>query len=132
MQVQENGATIAVIEPDRDFALVLAEVLRDDGHAVVTVPSCAKAAAILDAQSIDALVIDTVVALAEVTQLLEDQSRAGTEPLPVVFIGLEPPRRTTLHTAFVPIPFDLDDLLQAVASASAGGTGVPRITGRND
>ncbi len=117
--------TILLVEDDRSVRLVVERALRRQGLGVVAVADASAALDLLaqgDA-AVDLLISDVVMPGMDGVDLLH-QARALRPALPVVLMSgyAEPPQRRALDRAgvvFLPKPFAVDDLLDAVHAAFA-------------
>ena len=127
---------VLVVDDDAAIRTVVAQALRRAGHEVVTADSLAAADRALAAATPDVLVTDVV--LPDGNGLDHLASVAARHPaLPVIVLSA----RNTLSTAvrateagayeYLPKPFDLDALTQAVAGALARG-GIAALSGEGE
>ncbi|HEU0044753.1 nitrogen regulation protein NR(I) [Sphingomonas sp.] len=131
-------STVLVVDDDAAIRTVVAQALRRAGHEVVTADSLAAADRALAAATPDVLVTDVV--LPDGNGLDHLAIVAERHPaLPVIVLSA----RNTLITAvrateagayeYLPKPFDLDALTQAVAGALArGGIAAPSGEGEEE
>ncbi|OSZ66638.1 nitrogen regulation protein NR(I) [Sphingomonas sp. IBVSS2] len=124
--------SVLVVDDDSAIRTVVAAALRREGHAVTTAASLAELRRAIDAALPDVLVTDVVLpdgnGLDEVVRLTAEHPA-----LPVIVFSA----RNTLATAvratevgafdYLPKPFDLEVLGQAVRSAIARGRHAPAV-----
>jgi DNA-binding response OmpR family regulator len=106
---------ILIAEDDKSILALLVAVLEDDGYRVRRAADGAVALALLERERADLLLTDNMMprlgGLALIARL-----RAADSIMPTILmsaVALAPPPAPP--TVFLPKPFDLDDLLSAVA-----------------
>jgi signal transduction histidine kinase/CheY-like chemotaxis protein len=117
--------TVLLVEDDRAVRLVVERALRRHGLEVVAVADAMAALELIETNDVrvDLLISDVVMPGMDGVDLLH-RARAQRPGLPVVLMSgyAEPPQRRALDRAglvFLPKPFAVDDLLDAVHSALA-------------
>ena len=109
--------TILLVEDEASIRQLIARLMRDAGFVVLEAADGAQAAAIAEINSIDILVTDV-----ELPRLggidLAERLRAGNPNLKVVFVSgnQDSSVAESLAAMFLPKPFRLRDLLEAVKS----------------
>jgi len=117
------SATVLLVEDDRAVRLVVERALRRHGLGVVAVADAMSALEIIERDDavFDLLVSDVVMPGMDGVDLLH-RARAHRPVLPIVLMSgyADPPQRRALDRAgvvFLPKPFAVDDLLDAVHAA---------------
>lgn len=121
-RARDAGRTVLLADDDEDFRLALAELLAEDGHKVIPVPSGEASLAILDdaakgrRRAPDLLILDLLMPKmsgVEVLRTLRRSARWAHLPIVIVTGANDPMLRVRLD---MPIAFkpDIDDVLEAV------------------
>lgn len=112
---------VVVVEDDRDVATLVTEILNDEGFDAVTAGHHA-AAADVERMHPRLLVLDLFRDLAGAGDLLASLRRGGSG-VPVVLLSaaqdVEAEARELGASAFLPKPFEIDDLIRACRGLAA-------------
>lgn len=124
-------ANILIVEDDPDILSSLAEVIREEGFDVETAANGYQALARLEAHAPDLIFLDLMMPLMDGWKFLEiaRQRFPSTQP-PVVLLSAvhnltEEARRLGV-TAFLPKPFDLEDVARMAHSLTQPRSEGPR------
>lgn len=125
-----EGRRILVVEDEEGISRVVADLLSDEGYAVRTAANGTEALALLRAWRPDAIVLDMMMPVMDGWAFRAAQRALpnGLAAIPIVVLSAA--RDAAAHAAAlgaaaaIPKPFDLDDVLTAVARAlGEGGAG---------
>jgi DNA-binding NtrC family response regulator len=109
---------ILVVDDDPAIATLLAEILTDEGYTVRLAYNGPGALSVIAAQVPDLVLIDLLMPGMSGLELLHAVRARGHADLPVILVTAAADRAVDLavHTAaaFLPKPFDLDELLSCV------------------
>ncbi|WP_114519983.1 sigma-54 dependent transcriptional regulator [Altererythrobacter sp. ZODW24] len=119
-----KGAQILLVEDDASIAMVITAALEEEGHTVHHSESIAGRDALLAQHGFDVLLTDVILTDGDGIVSLSGVSEAYPD-LPIIILSAQ----NTLDTAvratdtgafeYFPKPFDIDELVRAVAQASA-------------
>lgn len=118
--------TVLIADDDRALVAVLADALAEEGYLVRVAFDGQMALDAIDRVPTDLVVADVVMprvdGLALARTLLE-----RSDPVPVILLSGHARRLELPHLVFLGKPFDVDDLLEAVALVLADPTGATRL-----
>lgn len=118
--------TVLIADDDRGLVSVLSEALAEEGYLVRVAFDGQMALDALERVPTDLVVADIVMpridGLALARTLL-----ARADPVPVILLSGHARRLELPNLVFLGKPFDIDDLLEAVAQVLADPTGVNRL-----
>ena len=110
------GATILVADDDATIVDLVADVLLDEGHTVLRAHDGGQALARLEADGLDLLITDNMMPGLSGLDLIRRMHAAPALAVPTILMSAAPVAPPPPPpTAFLPKPFDLDDLLHTVA-----------------
>jgi len=114
--------TILVVEDEPTILDVLVDVLRDEGYAVLATPDGAAALELLAGVQPDLVLMDVMLPRLDGRAVVRRmRERAGLAGVPVILMSAAAPvDPAALGVGFLPKPFDLDRLLDAVTAALGG------------
>jgi two-component system, OmpR family, response regulator VicR len=117
-------STILVVDDEHAILETLSEVIEWEGYAVLTAHDGRRALEILDAEPIDAVLLDFMMPVKDgVETLAEIRERPALAELPVILMTAAPksiPPDVARYDALLAKPFTIATVLAALASALGG------------
>ncbi len=115
--------TILVVEDEAPIREVLAEILRDEGYAVLVASNGAVALVVVAERRPDLVLTDAMMPGLDglgLLRRLRADPRTAAIPVVVTSAALRPGSADLDGAAFLAKPYDLDDLLRAVRDGLRG------------
>jgi len=112
-------ARVLLVEDDPTILEVLCTVLRDEGYIARGVDTVAAALAIIGAEALECVVLDFHLPDGTAEDVLSTASANDACP-PMMIVSASPVAPPVAHRFGVPLlrkPFDLDEVIQCVATA---------------
>lgn len=112
--------TILVVDDEPAIRDVLLEILRDEGYGTVAAQDGLSALDLLEGMEIDLVIIDTMMPRrggVELLQSMRGDPRLRDVPAILMSAAARPQLDGLGVSVFLPKPFELDDLLDAVSEA---------------
>jgi DNA-binding response OmpR family regulator len=125
MRTHAMPATVLVIEDEHLLNATIREILVDAGYRVLSAYNGVEGLTRLDEQKVDLIICDeTLPKLTgiDLCNQLEHHSTYQTIPIILTSGYATPSRKARHYSAFLPKPFDMDQLLAAVESVLAPST----------
>jgi CheY-like chemotaxis protein len=114
----ESQVTVLVVDDEPLIREIVRALLEDEGYAVECAEDGVEALAVVEAAPIDLVISDVVMPRLD-GRTLAQRLRARRAALPIVLMSANRAASGIPGIALMPKPFDLDDLLDAVATALA-------------
>ena len=110
---------VLVVDDEPDIRLVLSHVLADEGYHVHAAADGQEALDIIERESPDVIITDVRMPRVDGIELVR-RLRAGGRDLPIVIVSAHYAAVDLPGVRFVPKPFDLDHIVEAVELSLAG------------
>ena len=117
-------AKILVLEDDADIANLIESTLKGVGHEVVKAPNVSRAMTVVRQEDISAAIVDLMMPIVDGYQFCTwARRRSKTANLPIIIVTAHEERYGRERAEglgikyFIPKPFEVQDLLKAVAQA---------------
>lgn len=118
--------TVLVVEDEPAIRAVVAALLEEEGYAVKRARNGLEALSIVDTDAVDLILSDVVMPHLDGASLVRRLRQRGV-PVPVVLMSAVYADVDLPGVPFVPKPFDVDRLLEAVASAMIANGHTDRV-----
>jgi CheY-like chemotaxis protein len=108
------AARIVVADDDPDIAEIFRQVLEDEGYAVATAGDGARALALVERARPALVLADLLMPALDGAALARRVAALPGPPIPFLLTSASRPRDTPPGVAFLPKPFELEELLAMV------------------
>jgi DNA-binding response OmpR family regulator len=124
--------TILVVDDEFDILDIVADILRDEGHRVLTARNGAEALERLDAEEVDLILLDIMMPVMSGPEMLETLRARSADVPPVIVMSAGAGRATADQAgdAFLQKPFEIEQLVALTERLLArGGENPPAAKG---